>query len=258
MSDRGRLRSRRASGPDDLRACQILRARAFGLDHILDHDPLDDSFTHILVEDTRTGAPVACYRLKLLDAQTLGQSYAARHYDLTALHAFEGLMLELGRFCIDPARSDPDVVRLAWAGITAYVDHHDVRLLFGCASFTGTDWTPFAAAFDWLGTHHLAPPHWQPRVKSPDVVRYAQKLFGTPDYKTAMRVMPPLLRSYLMMGGWVSDHAVVDRSLNTLHVFTGVEVASIPPARQRLLRALISRREGPVIKSDVDPGACAP
>ena len=49
--------------------------------------------------------------------------------------------------------------------------------------------------------------------------------------------MPPLLRSYLAMGGWVSDHAVVDPVLRTMHVFTGVEIGTIPPARQRLLRA---------------------
>ena len=35
--------------------------------------------------------------------------------------------------------------------------------------------------------------------------------------------MPPLLRAYLLMG-WVSDHAVIDNKLNTLHVFTGLEV----------------------------------
>jgi len=39
-----------------------------------------------------------------------------------------------------------------------------------------------------------------------------------------------------MMGGWVSDHAVVDNDMNTLHVFTGVEIGAIPPARKRLLR----------------------
>jgi putative hemolysin len=48
--------------------------------------------------------------------------------------------------------------------------------------------------------------------------------------------MPPLLRSYLMMGGWVSDHAVIDAELDTLHVFTGVEIARVPEARARLLR----------------------
>ena len=50
--------------------------------------------------------------------------------------------------------------------------------------------------------------------------------------------MPPLLRTYLLMGGWASDHAVVDRQLNTMHVFKGVEVGAISAARKRLLRAL--------------------
>jgi len=48
--------------------------------------------------------------------------------------------------------------------------------------------------------------------------------------------MPPLLRSYLAMGGWVSDHAVIVNELNTLHVFTGVEIARMPAGRARLLR----------------------
>ena len=47
--------------------------------------------------------------------------------------------------------------------------------------------------------------------------------------------MPSLLRAYLLMGGWVSDHAVIDKKLNTLHVFTGLEVSKIPNAKKRFL-----------------------
>ena len=55
-----------------------------------------------------------------------------------------------------------------------------------------------------------------------------------------MQAMPPLLRTYLMMGGWVSDHAVIDPQMNTLHVFTGLEIRAIPEARKRLLRAVMA------------------
>lgn len=41
-----------------------------------------------------------------------------------------------------------------------------------------------------------------------------------------------------MMGGWVSDNAVVDSQMNTLHVFTGIEIGSNPAVRRRLLQAL--------------------
>jgi putative hemolysin len=78
-----------------------------------------------------------------------------------------------------------------------------------------------------------------PRVKAPSVFEFARKLAGvTPDMANAMKAMPPLLRSYLRMGGWVSDHAVVDRDLNTLHVFTGLEIGAIPSARARTLRTI--------------------
>jgi hypothetical protein len=36
----------------------------------------------------------------------------------------------------------------------------------------------------------------------------------------------------------VSDHAVCDDDLDTLHVFTAVEIAKIPPARARALRLI--------------------
>ena len=78
-------------------------------------------------------------------------------------------------------------------------------------------------------------------MKAPKVIRYARTLrLRRPNMKLALGRMPPLLRSYLSMGGWVSDHAVVDRSLNTLHVFTGLEVSAIPPARVRSLREMAS------------------
>lgn len=114
--------------------------------------------------------------------------------------------------------------------MTSYVDREAVEMLFGCSSFHGTEAENYLDAFAMLKDAHLAPRRWLPRVKAPNVFRFAQKLRRKkPDAKRAMLGMPPLLRTYLMMGGWVSDHAVVDRDMNTLHVFTGLEISAIPP-----------------------------
>ena len=113
-----------------------------------------------------------------------------------------------------------------------------VELLFGCSSFLGTDAAGYEDAFAMLRERHLAPKRWLPRVKAPKVFRFARALkLRKPDPRAAMAEMPPLLRSYLAMGGWVSDHAVVDSQMDTLHVFTGLEISAIPPGRARLLRA---------------------
>ena len=161
-----------------------------------------------------------------------------RPYELSGLEAFEGRMVEMGRFCLHPEWHDPDILRVAWGAMTTFVDENDVEMLFGCSSFAGTETADYLDAFAMLKHGHLAPKRWLPRVKAPDVFRFAARLRRKPDLKKAMRRMPPLLRTYLMMGGWVSDHAVVDRPVNTLHVFTGLEIGAIPPARKRLLRAV--------------------
>ncbi|OAN75429.1 ornithine-acyl-ACP acyltransferase [Sulfitobacter sp. EhC04] len=237
--NKGRYRARTAEGSADVVAAQRLRAFCFGLDAALDVDAFDSQCTHVLIEDTASGTLVCCYRLLTLRGAELPRSYAAQFYELSALESYEGLMMELGRFCVHPDWRDPDIQRVAWAAMTDLVDAGGVQMLFGCSSFAGTETEAYLDAFAMLRARHLAPKRWLPRVKAPDVFRFAARLRRKPDLKKAMLRMPPLLRTYLMMGGWVSDHAVVDRQMNTLHVFTGLEIGAIPAARKRLLRALV-------------------
>ncbi len=243
---KGRYQARFAETDADLRAAQGLRHAAFiaGTGAVarpgnLDADEFDAICRHVLVEDQRSGALVCCFRLlPLRDGADIATSYSARYYELSALSAFRGPMVEMGRFCMAPGVHDPDILRVAWGAMTRYVDEEGVEMLFGCSSFHGTDAQDYLDAFAMLKERHLAPKRWLPKVKAPDVFRFARRLRRRPDAKRASLTMPPLLRTYLLMGGWVSDHAVVDRDLNTLHVFTGLEISAIPPARARLLRAV--------------------
>lgn len=239
--EKGKFRARLATTQEEIVASQALRHKAFGLCEPdgLDKDAYDPLCEHMLIEDSETHELVCCYRIMHLNSgDDIVRSYSAQYYNLTALQSYKGKLVEMGRFCVDPSVQDADVLRVAWGAMTQYVDDNDVSLLFGCASFHGTDQNEYADSFAVLRDRHIAPKRWLPRVKAPNVFRFAQRLTGAPDMKQAMRRMPPLLKTYLMMGGWVSDHAVVDSHMNTLHVFTGVEIGSIPPARKRLLRAL--------------------
>lgn len=239
-------RARNAETEADIEAAQRLRYRAFIAEtgaaprpDGLDADAHDAICRHVLIEETASGALVATFRLlPLMSGEDIARSYSAQYYDLDALRAYDKPMVEMGRFCVAPGLHDPDILRVAWGSVTAFVDREGVGLLFGCSSFHGTDTQAYADAFAMLKERHLAPRRWLPRIKAPNVFRFAQRLRRTPDRKRALKTMPPLLRSYLTMGGWVSDHAVVDTDLNTLHVFTGLEIRAIPPARARALRAV--------------------
>jgi putative hemolysin len=241
---KGRYHARLAETRADLRAAQRLRHIAFTGDAArdnpaaIDADSFDDRCHHVLVEEVSSKRLVCCFRiLPLAHGGEITQSYSAQYYELSPLAEFAGPIVEMGRFCIHPEAQDPDILRVAWAALTRYVDEEGVKLLFGCASFKGTDAGAYLDAFAMLKERHLGPKRWLPRVKAPNVFRFAARLRRKPDARIAMRRMPPLLKSYLLMGGWVSDHAVVAAHMNTLHVFTGVEVGAIPPARKRLMRA---------------------
>lgn len=239
---RGKYQTRPAQTAADLAACQRLRMRAFKGAEGQDSDTFDDLCTHVMVETVDKPQLVACFRLlPLKDGAQIHTSYSAQYYDLDSLRGFDGKMAELGRFCVDPAISDPDILRVAWAAITRYVDAMDVEMLFGCSSFPGTTPDSHTDAFALLKDRHLGPTHWRPRIKAPKVFPFSTRLhLRAPNLKQALLGMPPLLRSYLVLGGWVSDHAVVDADMNTLHVFTGLEIRTIPDARKRLLRAAAS------------------
>ncbi|MEM0921785.1 MAG: GNAT family N-acyltransferase [Pseudomonadota bacterium] len=244
----GKYRARTAEGAEDILACQRLRYLSFieqrGLDERasseqVDYDEFDPQCAHMMVEDAKSGQLVCCFRMMpLTDGREISRTYSAKYYELSALEAFPGKMVEMGRFCIHPAWKDPDILRAAWAAMTRFVDEEGVELLFGCSSFHGVDEEQYADAFALLKERHIAPKRWLPRVKAPRVFPFVKTLkLRKPNLKLAMKRMPPLLRTYLVMGGWVSDHAVIDNELNTLHVFTGIEIKRVPKRRARLLRS---------------------
>lgn len=234
-----RYRARFASGPGDVARALRLRAAVFRGDPAADDtDAFDARCRHVLVEDRRDGALRASFRMLTLDGTRIGDSYSAQYYGLEALAGFTGRMLEVGRFCIAPGRGDGDVLRLAWAALTRIVDDEGVGMLFGCSSFFGTEPAAFAEAFALLKARHLAPSRWRPVARADEIISFAEAGRGA-DAKAGLKAIPSLLRTYLAMGGWVSDHAVIDRDLGTVHVFTGLEVGAVPPARARALRGLV-------------------
>lgn len=228
----------------------------------LDRDTFDDVCRHLLIEDEASGTLVACFRLlPLRSGEEIGRSYTAQFYDLSALRAYGAPVIEMGRFCMRPGWRDPAILRLAWGAVANVVDESDAGLLFGCSSFEGASYEAHAAALDLLAARHLAPAHWMPAIKAPRVVSFADRgradraRHHEGDSREAFAALPPLLRSYLGLGGWVSGHAVIDTDLDTLHVFTGLEIDRIPPQRARRLREVLSDAPlSPVLAESEDSG----
>lgn len=227
---RGRYSVRLGESARDVLAAQALRHLAFHGREGLDQDAFDARCQHLLVQDAQ-GTLVACCRLQVFGAQDdLQASYSAQSYDLSLLARYEGSKLELGRFCLKPGMKDPNILRLIWGALTVILDSQGVTLLFGCTSFLGADPALHALALAAL-IPFVAPARFAPIPRALERVPF-------PAGQGDPLGLPPLLRSYLAMGAWVSDHAVIDRAMNTLHVLTALPVAQVPPARARALRAI--------------------
>ena len=225
--------------PVDIKEAQAFRYKAFGVvnESGLDKDEYDQKFNHIIIRDRRHRKVVGYFRYTFYTSGSRVQSgYSAAHYDLKSLARFDKPVLEVGRVCTDPFSNDPDILRLVWAYLAQFVEKRNIGFVFGCTSFEGTDHGKYIDCFAVLRARYLGPKNLLPSVKSPSVLKFAKKFRSEVNLKTAMMKMPPLLRAYLLMGGWVSDHAVIDNKLNTLHVFTGLEVSKIPPAKKRFIQ----------------------
>jgi len=234
---RGKLVARLAEGAADRSRIMAFRRAAFPRTSGEEEDAQDALSAHVMVEGE--GALLGYYRVMLFCwGAGLAQGYAARFYDLAPLSGYARPIAEMGRFCVAPGGVHPDVLRLAWGAMTRIVEEGQAGLLVGCSSFRGADWTLHRPALALLAEGHLGPPDHRPGRKAAEGVDFPALAGPVGDRRAALAGLPPLLRTYLGMGGWVSDHAVVDRELDTLHVFTCVEVDRIPAARAASLRAL--------------------
>lgn len=219
----------------ELPALQALRGRAFRGGGA-DTDAFDARCTHLWV-GPEEGAPLATIRVQGHHAGTLEHGYAAQFHDLSALAGAQGPALELGRLCLDPAHASADLMRLIWAGVTRLAEGAGAARLIGCASFRGTDPAAFTPALALLAARHRGPPGLRPAILARESYDFSGLVPDNPR-PADMALLPPLLRFYLALGGWVGDHLVIDRDLGTCHLFTCVEIATMPEARKRVLRAM--------------------
>lgn len=235
-SDNSFLQIRLAVSEQDLMAAQRLRYRVFveelgGNGTLVDHenrlerDEFDPIVDHLCLIDTRRSAAeldhvVGVYRLLPGDrAASFGRFYCDSEYDLTPLRKTDRKVLELGRSCVDPDFRGGSAMFLLWNALADYVLDHGIEILFGVASFHGTDPAMLAPSLSWLHHNALAPQDLRP-VARPDGFQSMDLIAPDQlDRREAMVGMPALIKAYLRLGGLVGQGAYIDREFNTTDVF---------------------------------------
>lgn len=209
----------------EVEAAQRLRFRFFGGGGAetegIDRDDYDAVCDHLLVKDiSKEGEAqvVGTYRLIRQKALAGKPFYSESEFNLDALKRFSGNLLELGRSCVKEEYRSRAVMQLLWRGIGAYVSHHEIALMFGCASFHGIDPAEHAEGLSYLHHFHLAPENLRAHALPPH--RLALDLIPKESIKpsTAFAKVPPLIKGYLRLGGFIGDGGWIDRACGTIDV----------------------------------------
>ncbi|MFD2739214.1 GNAT family N-acetyltransferase [Sulfitobacter aestuarii] len=230
----------------ELRAAQRLRYDVFvtelgGGGPLVDHqqrlerDHLDPFFDHLLLIDNRDGAVVGVYRLlRCEQARRAGAFYSEAEYDLTALKTSGRRLLELGRSCLHPAYRGGTAMHHLWSGLAKYVARHRIEVLFGVASFHGTDVNALAQPLSLLHHRHLAPENLRVHALEPAFQRMDMIAQEHLDRHRAMVQVPSLIKAYLRLGGCVGEGAYVDHAFNTTDVCLIMDTARLSPRQARI------------------------
>ena len=227
----GELEARFAGSDADIDAAQALRYRVF-YDEMSarpsaevetkkrDFDDFDALCDHLLVIDHDQGdGVVGTYRLLRRSAMPAGaRFYSAGEYDISCLDQFAGEIMELGRSCVDAEHRTRPTMQLLWRAIAAYVFHYEIELMFGCASLPGTDLSETGPALSYLYHHHLAPPALRLEALPERYIDMRRVDRAGIEPKRALAALPPLIKGYLRLGGFVGDGAVLDHDFNTTDV----------------------------------------
>ena len=241
----GRFTARLAETDEDVRAAQRLRYRVFveemgasatqqEHDDRRESDSFDAHCDHLILFDTESEETdpldrvIGVYRLLRGSVAKMGPGYySAAEFDLEKIVTYPHETLELGRSCVHADYRSGAAMQLLWMALAQYIYSHKLRLLFGCASFPGSDMQALAKPLSYLYHNRLAPEHLRPRVLDEfynDMNLLPADGVTRPE---AMREMPALIKGYLRLNGYVGDGAFIDNEFNTIDVLLVMETDKI-------------------------------
>lgn len=212
----GRYETRLASSAEDLALSQKLRfnvfAKEMGADvgageDQLDQDRFDQHCDHLLVFDRETAELVSSTRL--LDragAEAVGSYYSETEFEMSAIKALPGNLLEVGRTCVHSDYRNGAVIASLWQGLGSYIQQRGVAYVMGCASI---EWGSDGAMV------HAVTRRMQKRFMTPPELRVTPKI-AVPHAEgeaviSAIKI-PPLMKAYVSLGALVCGDPCWDKA----------------------------------------------
>ncbi|GHS98980.1 ornithine-acyl ACP N-acyltransferase [Bacteroidia bacterium] len=189
------------------------------------------------------GRIVGTYRIIDREAaEKLGGFYTESEYDLTKIKRVYGNIAEMSRACVDPEyRENALVMRMLWAGLGEYILKNQIKIIFGVASFIGTDPADFAREISYLYYYHRSPLALRATVREDLMGESVDRRLSQMDIMPRVflnpakikPMLPPLVKGYMRLGATFGKGVFIDQPFNTVDVFVMLESKNIDRAYQK-------------------------
>ena len=175
------------------------------------------------------GKIVGTYRIINRDAaEKMGGFYTETEFDISEIKKSGANIAEMSRACVAPEyRENALVMRLLWVGLGEYIVRNKIGIVFGVASWTGTNPAASAQAISYLYYNHLSPLSLRATVDTTKLVdgvnpkltrmNILPAVFVDPNM--ARREMTPLVKGYLRINATFGRGVFIDKPFNTYDVF---------------------------------------
>ena len=200
----------------------------------LDYDKSDKFADHLIVIDKGSTAPknkiIGTYRLIRGDVSAnFGGFYTSSEFNLSnILNSYKlSQILELGRSCVHKDYRNGTVMNLLWKAIAEYVKLYNIKIMLGCASFSGTDIMKVTNELSYLRENFSLPEDLSVESLDNNIYPVYKKTKSNINNFRIFAKLPPLIKGYLRVGGKVSDSFYVDYNFNTIDLCVIVKTDNI-------------------------------
>lgn len=189
------------------------------------------------------GRVVGTYRI--IDrnaAEKMGGFYTENEFNISKIKKYNGNIAEMSRACVEREyRDNALVMRMLWAGLGEMIVRRKIGVIFGVASFVGSNPAKSAQAISYLYYNHLSPLRLRatvlPEKFSAGVNPKLSRMNILPrefvDAADAKAEMTPLIKGYLRLGATFGRGVYIDTPFNSYDIFVMIETRKMDSAYQK-------------------------
>jgi len=193
-------------------------------------DEYDDVCDHLIAKDLKTNTIVGTYRLVRnchLESLNYDSFMTETEFDISKIK--NNQLLEISRAVVKEEYRNGIIIMLLWKGLIRYACSHNVKYMFGTASFYGVNPHDYAQALSYIYYNHLS--EKEVRAKALESSRCDINLVPSEelDMQVVKKQMPPLVKGYLKIGATFGEDCYLDVPFNSLDVFVLFDVENVNP-----------------------------